>query len=233
MTIFGNGFIATNLKKLNLNRNFFIYAAGVSNSNVKQDKVYLREIKQFNKIKKKLNSTKIFIYISSLSVENKNLKNDKYVKNKLIIENIIKKDIQNYIIIRLPQVVGKNLNKYTITNFIYSTVKSDKKFYLWRNSKRNLIDIDDVVKIIKKYLTNRPKINTIINIFNPKSVLVKNILEIFCKILNKKIIIKELKKENKNINLAILKKSTFLPKKYYKNMNNNFYIKKILNKYYK
>ena len=54
MTIFGNGFIATNLKKLNLNRNFFIYAAGVSNSNVTQDKVYLREIKQFNKIKKKI-----------------------------------------------------------------------------------------------------------------------------------------------------------------------------------
>lgn len=233
MTIFGNGFIATNLKKINLSRNFFIYAAGVSNSNVKQNKVYLREINQFNIIKKKLNTKKIFVYISSLSVENKNLKKDKYVKNKLIIENIIKKEIPNYIIIRLPQIVGKNLNKYTITNFIYNTVKSGKKFYLWRDSKRNLIDIDDVVKIIKKYLSNRPKLNSTINIFNPKSVPVKNILKIFSKIIDKKMIIQKSKKENKNINLSALNKSTFLPKKYYKNIDNNLYIKKILNKYYK
>ena len=94
MTIFGNGFIAKNLKKLNLPNKFFIYAAGVSNSNIKQNKFYLREIKQFYIIKKKINSEKIFVYISSLSVENKSLKHDKYVKNKLIIESIIKKEVK-------------------------------------------------------------------------------------------------------------------------------------------
>jgi nucleoside-diphosphate-sugar epimerase len=233
MTIFGNGFIAKNLKKLNLPNKFFIYAAGVSNSNIKQNKFYLREIKQFNIIKKKINSEKIFVYISSLSVENKSLKHDKYVKNKLIIESIIKKEVKNYIIIRLPQVVGKNRNKYTITNFIYNTVKEGKKFYLWENSKRNLIDIDDVSKIIKKYLLDKPKINSVINIFNPNSITVKDLLKIFSKILSKKIILKVLKKKNKNINLKSLKKNTFLPNKYYDNMKNNSYIKKILIKYYK
>ena len=233
MTIFGNGFIAKNLKKLNLSNKFFIYAAGVSNSNIKQNKFYLREIKQFNIIKKKINSEKIFVYISSLSVENKSLKHDKYVKNKLIIESIIKKEVKNYIIIRLPQVVGKNRNKYTITNFIYNTVKEGKKFYLWENSKRNLIDIDDVSKIIKKYLLDKPKINSVINIFNPNSITVKDLLKIFSKILSKKIILKVLKKKNKNINLKSLKKNTFLPNKYYDNMKNNSYIKKILIKHYK
>lgn len=233
MTIFGNGFIAKNLKKLNLPNKFFIYAAGVSNSNIKQNKFYLREIKQFNIIKKKINSEKIFVYISSLSVENKSLKHDKYVKNKLIIESIIKKEVKNYIIIRLPQVVGKNRNKYTITNFIYNTVKEGKKFYLWENSKRNLIDIDDVSKIIKKYLLDKPKINSVINIFNPNSITVKDLLKIFSKILSKKIIFKVLKKKNKNINLKSLKKNTFLPNKYYDNMKNNSYIKKILIKHYK
>jgi nucleoside-diphosphate-sugar epimerase len=233
MTIFGNGFIAKNLKKLNLPNKFFIYAAGVSNSNIKQNKFYLREIKQFYIIKKKINSEKIFVYISSLSVENKSLKHDKYVKNKLIIESIIKKEVKNYIIIRLPQVVGKNRNKYTITNFIFNTVKEGKKFYLWENSKRNLIDIDDVSKIIKKYLLDKPKINSVINIFNPNSITVKDLLKIFSKILSKKIIFKVLKKKNKNINLKSLKKNTFLPNKYYDNMKNNSYIKKILIKYYK
>ena len=133
----------------------------------------------------------------------------------------------------MPQVVGKNRNKYTITNFIYHTVKEGKKFYLWENSKRNLIDIDDVSKIIKKYLLDKPKINSVINIFNPNSITVKDLLKIFSKILSKKIILKVLKKKNKNINLKSLKKNTFLPNKYYDNMKNNSYIKKILIKYYK
>ena len=35
MSIFGNGFIAKNLKKIKLPSRFEIYAAGVSNSNLK------------------------------------------------------------------------------------------------------------------------------------------------------------------------------------------------------
>ena len=232
MKIFGNGFIAKNLKKIRLPEKFFIYAAGVSNSNVKQNKIYKREVNQFKKIIKKINPRKILIYISSLSVENKSLQKDKYIKNKLIIEKIIKNEMPKYIIIRLPQVVGKNRNKHTLTNFIYNTFKKGKKFYLWKNSKRNLIDIDDVVKILRVYLINSPKINSTINIFNPKSISVRNIIKIFSEILIKKITIKELKKENKNINLKNLSKGTLLPKKYFKNMDNNLYIKKILNKYY-
>ena len=232
MKIFGNGFIAKNLKQIRLPEKFFIYAAGVSNSNIKQKKIYNREINQFKKIIKKINPRKILIYISSLSVENKNLQKDKYVKNKLIIEKIIKNEVPKYIIIRLPQVVGKNHNKHTLVNFIYNTFKKGKNFYLWKNSKRNLIDIDDVVKILRAYLLNSPKINSTINIFNPKSISVRNIIKIFSEISLKKITIKELKMENKNINLKSLTKKTLLPKKYFKNINNNLYIKKILNKYY-
>ena len=80
---------------------------------------------KLNNLRKKKNNKpkKIFIYISSLSVENKNLKRDSYVQNKLIIEKIIKDEIKKYIIIELPQIVGKNHNKFTITNFIYNTIK--------------------------------------------------------------------------------------------------------------
>ena len=44
MKIFGNGFIAQNLKKMRLSQQFIFYAAGVSNSNLRQNKVYQREI---------------------------------------------------------------------------------------------------------------------------------------------------------------------------------------------
>ena len=125
-------------------------------SNVKNFK---REINEFNKFRKKINSKKIVIYVSSLSVENKNLKNDKYVKNKLNIENLIKKNIKKFLIVRLPQVVGKNKNKYTLTNSIFNTLTKNQNFFLWEGSMRNLVDIDDVTNIISNYLNNKPKIN--------------------------------------------------------------------------
>ena len=77
MTIFGDGFIAKNLKKINLPKKFFIYAAGISNSNNKQNKDYRREIVRFNKIINEISPKKIFIYISTTSVKNKNLEKDK------------------------------------------------------------------------------------------------------------------------------------------------------------
>ena len=151
MKVFGNGFLAKNLKKINIPKVFFIYAAGVSNSNLKIKKEYKREIFKFRQTLKKINKKRVFVYISSLSVENKYLKNDLYVKNKLKIENILKNQFENYIIIRLPQIIGKNKNKNTLTNSIYNSFLNNKKFIVWKDSVRNLIDVDDINKILEKY----------------------------------------------------------------------------------
>ena len=142
MKVYGKGFIAFNLKKIKLPKKIFIYAAGVSNSNSKNVKDYKREITQIKKVVKKTN--KIFVYISSLSVENKKLKNDKYIKNKLKIEKIVKKSCKKYLIIRLPQIVGNNNNKHTLTNSLYNNILKNKKLSIWKGSVRNLIDIDDI-----------------------------------------------------------------------------------------
>ncbi len=232
MIVYGNGFIAKNLKKIKIQKKFILYAAGVSNSNSKNQKEYLREIKTFEEFKKNYDK-KILIYISTLSTENKYLKKDKYVKNKIFIEKLIKKDIKKYIIVRLPQVIGKNNNKYTLTNNIYNSIKRKKSFILWRNSKRNLIDIDDIKIILGKYLSQNPKINSTLNIFNPNSTSVKYLLQIFEEILRKKIKIKVKNTINKNINLKKIKKTTQLPKYYYSKIMKKNYLKKTLIKYYK
>ena len=119
MKVYGNGFLAKHLKKISLPKKIFIYAAGVSNSNLRSKKEYLREIKVFKRIFDRVDRDKIFIYISTLSVENKILNKDPYVKNKIKIERLIVKNSNNYLIIRLPQLVGNNKNKYTLTNSIY------------------------------------------------------------------------------------------------------------------
>ena len=194
MKIYGSGFLAKNLKKIYVPNNFFIYAAGVSNSNLRDNKEFIREVKLFRKILKKIQTKKKFVYISSLSVENKSLKNDPYVKNKIKIENILKKECKDYLIIRLPQIVGKNKNINTLTNSIYNCFLNDKTFKLWKNSKRNLIDIDDINYILEKYFKNFEENKKIINIFNYKSVDVLRLLKVFSNLLDKKINIKIVKK---------------------------------------
>lgn len=233
MSIFGNGFIAKNLKKIKFPKKFDIYAAGVSNSNLKKKSEYKKELKLFENYLARRNKKKILVYISSTSLLNKSSEKDNYISNKKKIENIIKKKVPKYLIVRLPQVIGISNNRKTLTNFIRDNILNKKTFYLWKGSKRNLIDIEDIKIILNKYLRNKPKINKTINILNPRSIKVKDLIKLFSKILKKKPKIQEIKKKNKNIDLLQVSKSTSLPKVFYKDIQRKNYIKSLILKYYK
>ena len=232
MKIIGKGFIAKSFQKIKFSKKYIIYAAGVSNSNLKNKKKYNLEVQRFKYFISKVNKNKVIIYVSTLSVENKKLKNDLYVKNKLLIEKLAKKFLKRYIIIRLPQVIGHNKNKYTLTNWIFNTISKEKTLLIWKESKRNIIDISDVKKIIENFLKSNPRENTQVNILNPKSIKIKNIIEIFEKVLNKKARVRILSKKNKNIDVWKINKKTFLSKKYYKNFNIKSYYTDVIKKYY-
>jgi len=233
MKIFGNGFIAKNLKKKKIRflDNYVIYAAGISNSKTLNIKELKKEITTFNNFIKKYNRSKIIIYISSMSIFDKYLKQNEYIKNKLKIESIIKKKVKKFIIIRLTQIVGKNRNPNTITNFIYNNIKNNKNLNLWKGHKRNLVDIEDVLKILKTIVKKKFLKNKILNIYNTKSISVKRIVLIMCKILKKNIKLNEIKlrQKTKQFNYKINSKNYEFGYLFEKqNYNEN-----ILMKYYK
>ena len=232
MKTFGKGFIAKNFRKIQIPKEYIIYAAGVSNSKLKNKKKYKFEVNVFKKFLKKVSQDKTIIYISTLSVNNKELKNDLYVQNKLIIENLVKKNLISFIILRLPQIVGKNKNKNTLTNSIYNLISKNKEIKLWKGSIRNIIDIDDLKLIIEKYLNNKPLKNSIINIYNPTSIKIENLVNIFEKILIKISKITISTQRNKNINYRLLNKVSCLKKKYYKSLLIKNYYEKTIRKYY-
>merc|ERR1711966_591768 len=86
------------------------------------------------------------VYISTYSVNDNSRKNKLYVKNKIKIEKIIKSNNNDYIIIRLPEIIGKSKNPNTLTNFFYNNLIKNKPFKVFKNSRRNLLDIDDAIK---------------------------------------------------------------------------------------
>ena len=133
VSIIGSGFIAKKFKKYKkfLKRNnFVVYAVGVSNSSEKNRKVFYKE---FLKIKRfcKFNKKKI-IYISTYSINDKSRFGSKYVKNKIKIENLIKNEVINYNILRLPEIIGSSKNPNTLTNYFYNCIKNNITFNLYK-----------------------------------------------------------------------------------------------------
>ena len=136
MKFIGNGFIAKNLKKIksNLNKPYLLYCAGVSNSKSINKKEYQKEIRKIKNVISKIKKKTILVYISTTSINDKNHNKDKYVSNKIKIENLIKDKVDKYIIIRLPQIIGKTKNPNVISNFLFNKIKNRKFFNAWVNS---------------------------------------------------------------------------------------------------
>ena len=233
--IIGSGFIAKNFKKkiiLIKKYRIAIYASGVSNSKSINKNNFLRERRNIISYKNKINSL-IFIYISTCSIFDPSRKNTAYVKHKLNMENVVKKNFNKFVIIRFPEVVGFNSNKNNLINFFYQKIINNNKFTLWMNSRRNIIDIDDAVKLclnfikkIKKY----KKIKLEINIANTMYVSVLSIVNIIEKLTLKKAIYDKIAFGNLHwrirplVSKRIIQMSSVIFNKYY--------LEKVLRKYY-
>jgi len=171
-SIIGSGFIAKNFEKYD---KFFkklcikLYAAGVSNSLCSDKSLFEKDKGRIIDFSKKISKDQTLLYFSTCSVYDPSRNNNLYVKHKLNIENFIKDSFQKFLIVRLPEVVGKNSNVNTLVNFFFNKIKNKDKFDLWSNANRSIIDIEDVVKILIDFLSNvGVEKNQMINIANPK-----------------------------------------------------------------
>lgn len=175
--IVGNGMMAKAFKD---SCQTTIFASGVSNSLETNEKKFQRE----EEILLNIIDSSLLIYFSTYSIYDNSVNQTPYVLHKLNMEELIKGNSRNFLIFRLPQVVGKT-NSPTLIKTLFDNIKNGKQFELWINSQRNLIDIDDVVKIVEHIRNCMPK-NKIWNIAAPHNVSVFTIVQIIESILNKK-----------------------------------------------
>tara|TARA_B100001250_G_scaffold255551_1_gene219958 strand:+ start:371 stop:1111 length:741 start_codon:yes stop_codon:yes gene_type:complete len=228
--VIGAGFIAKNFFNTFRKENILIFASGVSNSKTNNKKNFIREFKKLKKIRKKYSNKKI-IYFSTCSISDKSRNKNAYQLHKKKVEKFIKKNFIRYLIFRLPEVIGKNKNKYTLTNFIYNRIISKKNIYTSNTVFRNILDIDDIKKVVIYYIKKKINKKTII-IANLKMYSGLYIVKTFEKILNKKakiILDNKLKNKTFNLNVSGLKNI-------YKVLNikiNNKYLPNKIRKYYK
>lgn len=192
--VLGNGLIANCFKqKYSDNDKFLVFASGVSNSNETNEFEFLKEKVLIEENLNK-NKDKIFIYFSTISMFNENNKT-KYIDHKKNVEDIINKSGNSFFIFRLPQIFGAIGNEKNIINFMTSKIKSQDIFEIWSDSKRCIVDIEDVFKIVN-YVLFKEKPNKIYNFFGIEKKSVIDIVNIIENILNKKAVIEIINKQS-------------------------------------
>lgn len=172
--IVGRGMIAKGLTNISEKINdVMIFASGVSNSLCIDQKEYDRECELLYKMIvecKKNNQT--LVYFSSAGAvygdfdevkdeESSLFPKTMYGKYKVFFESVIVNSGINYLILRLPNVVGPKQNK----NQLFPTLvlqAINRKANLFKNAGRDLIDIDDVCNILTKLLEKDIKNHIII-----------------------------------------------------------------------
>lgn len=183
--ILGNGLMATTFSSYSEQTDVMIFASGVSNSSETRVDTFNKEMLLLNNICKNLDN-QLLIYFSTSSIADFELIGSPYVIHKLEMEKFISKWCNNYMIFRLPQIVGKTKNPHTIVNFIYNHLMEGKQFNIWRNACRNLIDVTDVYHIIDYFIQNRIFKNKVTTIATPINLKIIDILRILEKITKKK-----------------------------------------------
>jgi nucleoside-diphosphate-sugar epimerase len=115
-------------------------------------------------------NTKSYISTSE-NIKTNFLKNNNYGFHKYIVEQIIKKFCNNYLIFRLGGLVGSNLKKNPIYDIFFK-----KKIFTSIKSRMNFINTNCIPKIVFNVLKKKIK-NKVFNLASKDSLTIKKILK--------------------------------------------------------
>ena len=177
--IVGTGLLATAFNMYKDCNKVLIFASGVSNSAEQNDGEFEREI---NLLETFIDTDMKLVYFGTTSIYDEDFKHSKYIKHKTFIENTIVTHSKNYIIFRLPTVIGISTNKNTFFNGITDAIINGN-VHIKNNAVRYLIDIDSLSQYLPPII-NTDK-NCIMNVcFNNKAY-VKDIVSLMGSIMKK------------------------------------------------
>lgn len=175
------------------NGDVVIFASGVSNSKEVRAEQFRKEE---NLVVVTLSKTRdrLFVYFSTCSIYDEDVRSSPYVQHKINIEDIIRKSGNDFIIFRVSNVVGPSKNKFTIVNYLFDKIIRGEPFELWKNSYRNIIDIQDVYKTVDYIIRNNRFRNQTVNIASPVNTRVMDIVKIIEDITGSKAVFREVER---------------------------------------
>jgi len=227
--IVGSGLLARGFEPFFADRDdVCIYAAGVSNSSCVDVSEFERERLRLQLALDIAANADAFLYFSTCSVYDPCALDTPYVKHKMNMENNVSKH-PKHMIIRLPQVAGKTANPHTLLNYLFTRISRSESFHLWRHAKRNIIDIDDIVAIVSKLVSNPLMRKMTVNVANPVNDSIMQIVKAMEVILQKKAVYIE-EERGSEYTIDVQQIHPFIQQA---GVNfNDGYLEKVLGKYY-
>lgn len=181
--VIGNGLIAGQFDKYRNNDDIIIFASGVSNSKETNPELFDQE---YNLIKKYISKKSLFVYFSTCSIYDNSLIESNYVKHKLKIEEYIQSNFENFLILRLPNIIGLTKNPHTFFNYFYNSINNGEPILIQKNAVRYFMDVEDISVILEIILMDNTVKNTVINISYRNAITIPDAVAIFEEELNKK-----------------------------------------------
>ncbi|WP_197427016.1 NAD-dependent epimerase/dehydratase family protein [Noviluteimonas gilva] len=157
------------------------FASGVSNSTETDPAAFAREEAL---LREHLQDPRTLLYFSSCGVADEHEARRPYIRHKLAMEALVR--AHGGRIVRLPQVVGRTDNPHTLTNYLRDRIVRGEHFDLWANAERNLVDVDDVVRIVAALLDKWPEDRRTVTIASPASTPMPKIVAVFEQVLGRK-----------------------------------------------
>jgi nucleoside-diphosphate-sugar epimerase len=166
--VVGNGMIAKEFENYREDDSVIIFASGVSDSTSTDSKAFEREEKLITETQN-AHKEKLFVYFSTCSIDDHSMLGSAYVNHKIKMEDLVMNNHTPFIIFRLTNPIGRTNNTHTVVNYFIKNVREYHEFVVWKNAKRNLIDIDDLYLICNHILQQGSFKNSVVNIANPEN----------------------------------------------------------------
>lgn len=221
--------IAGALKELKGWEEDVLFSSGVSNSGETNAAAFQKEIDLIKQhiLEIKLGTT--FVYFSTTSIFDTSKSTSLYTNHKIVIENLIKDSGINYLIIRLPNLVGSSNNPHTLTNFFAQSLSSGKQINLNPGAIRHLIDVADLPFILTDISKKFGKQKVTVNVETDKPLTAEQILRLLEEVTSKRADVNIHPKSSNDQNPAILEDK--LSQNYVLKTVENYH-KKMFSKYY-
>lgn len=164
--IIGNWFLAKSFPHYRDSESVLIFASGVSNSQNTDKLLFQREEGLLRKVILE-HPDKHFVYFSTCSILDPSLWGSAYVIHKKRMEQIIAESCDTFSIFRIANPIGITENPHTLLNYLSQKIRNGDHFIVWKNARRNLIDIDHLVLIASYIIDHELHSNMILNIASP------------------------------------------------------------------
>lgn len=221
--IIGKGLIASQFYDYDTDEVVF-FASGVSNSSENRKEEFLREQNLIEDTLKKY-PNQLFVYFSTCSIYDSSKYNSFYVLHKLHMEELIKENITNYLILRISNAVGHGGNPNLLMNYLYRQITNDQVLNVHQNATRNLIDVEDVREITLQYIKSNSW-NKIVNVAYLENYFISEIIEAFESGIRKKSMKNLIDKgEHYSIDVKELDYN-------FKTLDKDLYLRELIKKYY-